>query len=205
MSIFSAIGDALKGGLGVVGDIAKTAAPVLGFIPGVGTIAGGAIGGLGSLASDIGHGRSLNLGGALGSGLKGALGGLAGGALRGAGGLGSLFGGGGGGALGSLFGGGGGQGGQQQGQGGGPNWAQLAQLGLAGANTVQGAQQQAKAQALRDQLLNLTNSQQGDRDIARKQLMGRLGQVNKRPDLGSLFAGAPTASNPFSQPYQRPM
>lgn len=83
----------LRKGLGVLGDVAKAGAPLVGFIPGVGTLAGAGLGALGSVASDVGHSRSVNLGGALRSGALGAAGGLVGGALRGAkaaGGIGSV-------------------------------------------------------------------------------------------------------------------
>lgn len=190
MSFLSGLGHTLKKGVGALGDVAKFAAPIAGMIPGIGTIGGAALGALGTGASEFGHGQKFNLGDIIKHGAMGAAGGLAGKAFSGAGGaggiggkLGSLFGGGGG--LGSLLGGGGGSG-----QGGGFNLGKLGQLGLAGLDTAQSAQQQAQAEKLRQSALGTVQGQQGDRDAARKQLMGRLGQVPQKQNLGSLFAGS---------------
>jgi hypothetical protein len=76
----------------------------------------------------------------------------------------------------------------------------LAQLGVAGAGTVAGANQYAKAGKLQDQRLAQAQAQQADRDLLRKQAIGKLSApIAQRPDLGSLFAGS---QNPFAR---RPM
>lgn len=136
-------------------------------LPILGSVVGGPVGGLAGGA----------LGGAIGGGVKGAVGGglaglAGGGLLKGAGGI--------GGALAGL----------------GKNPGQLAQLGLAGLSTIQGAQKQGQANKINQQLLDQLNQQAAGQAQARTMALARLGAP---PPQAPNLSGLTQSANPFAR------
>src|SRR5712664_1171820 len=121
---------------------------------------------------------------ALGGAGGAALGAVGAGAAAGAGGGGATAGGGSG--LGSLLGGGSTL----------DKIGRVAKLGLSALGTIQGAKKYGEAGRLTQEQLAQARAQQTDRDKLRQRLMGRLGTIPGRPNLGSLFAGS---QNPFAR------
>jgi hypothetical protein len=161
---------------GSIGKALKKIAPIgLGVVgnailPGIGGVAGGALGG-----AIAGKGTSAGL---LGGAAAGGLGGLAANAASGGKGF----------SLGGLA---------KSGLAGLKNDpAKIAQLGLAGLSTVQGAKKQGQADEVTKKLLAQLDAQAAAQGEARKMALARLGQpMPTAPNLARLTA----SSNPFAR------